>query len=268
MLCSDPNLHSSEAINQIILWVRQAGQISLRHFNHVSPQSKPDQTFVTQVDLEIQRFLAERIRATYPTHSLVGEEEESGHKNDQRSPIVWVIDPIDGTTAFVQGLPGWGISLGLLDQGEPCFGLFYMPLLNDMTYTNRWGEVYSKNRRLRQSVRRDWGEKSFLAISASAHRDFQINVHRTRAMGSIGASLVYTARGTAVGAFIPKAYLWDLVAGAAILNGVGGELRYISGRLVDYLVLADGRLAPEPIIAAHPDLQSELRDTIGPHRKP
>jgi fructose-1,6-bisphosphatase/inositol monophosphatase family enzyme len=84
-------------------------------------------------------------------------------------------------------------------------------------------------------------------------------------MGSISASLIYTARGAAVGTFIPRAHIWDLVAGAAILMGVGGELRDVSGRLVDYSELLDGRLAPEPIIAAHPDLQAELRNAIGSH---
>jgi fructose-1,6-bisphosphatase/inositol monophosphatase family enzyme len=74
--------------------------------------------------------------------------------------------------------------------------------------------------------------------------------------------LVYTARGIAAGAFIPQAYLWDLVAGVAILNRAGGEVRYLSGKMVDYQVLLDGRLTPEPIIACHPNLQAELRAAI------
>ena len=73
---------------------------------------------------------------------------------------------------------------------------------------------------------------------------------------------MYTARGTAVGAFIPKAHVWDLVAGAAILSHVGGDVRYLNGSSVDYLELLDGNLAPAPIIAAHPDMQAELRGLI------
>ncbi|MCB0211751.1 MAG: inositol monophosphatase, partial [Anaerolineae bacterium] len=66
---------------------------------------------------------------------------------------------------------------------------------------------------------------------------------------SIGASLIYTARGAATAAFIPKAYAWDLAAGALILQQAGGELRYLSGRGVDLEELLDGRLTPEPILA-------------------
>jgi myo-inositol-1(or 4)-monophosphatase len=230
-----------EATAQVIAWARQAGEIALRQFNNTSPQCKADSTFLTEADLEIERFLTERFQTAYPDHYLIGEE---GARNQQRqlSPNVWVIDPIDGTTAFVQGLPGWGISIGLLRHGQPCFGLYYMPLLDDMTYITSQGDVYYNKHNLAGTLRSDWDQRGFLAINATAHYEFQINLKRTRALGSISTNLVYTARGTATATFIPKAHLWDLVAGAAILTRVGGELRYLSGRSVNYLELLDGRL--------------------------
>lgn len=255
---------SAETIDQIITWIRRAGQIARQHFDHITPQLKPDQTFVTRADLEIERFLSGQIKATFPTHLVIGEEQAKDRRVES-APYVWAIDPIDGTTAFVQGLPGWGISLGLLHRGQPRLGFFYMPLLDDLTYTNHQGEVYCNARHLRQTIKRHIGIKDFLAVNASAHSEFKIDFPRTRALGSIGANLVYTARGTSAGAFIPKAHLWDLVAGAAILIGVGGELRYIDGRPADFLELLDGRLTPEPVIAGHPDLQAELRQMIKPY---
>ena len=63
---------------------------------------------------------------------------------------------------------------------------------------------------------------------------------------------------------IPKARVWDLVAGAAILAEAGGELRYLSGDRIDYLELVDGRLAREAVIAGHPDLLDELSSLIRP----
>lgn len=258
MLCSSPDLlNSPEFIPQITSWVRQAGLIALEHFKKVASKSKPDQTWVTLVDLEIEQFLRERIQKAFPTHQIRGEEEVWDTKS-QTVPHVWAIDPIDGTTAFVQGLPGWGISVGLLHDGQPCFGVFYMPLLDDLTYTTAEGEVYCNDQLLYQSVRREWGAKGFLAVSASAHHDFYIKIPRIRAMGSIGASLVYTARGAAGGALIPKAYLWDLVAGSAILMGAGGELCYLSGQPVNFLELLNGQPSSKPIVAAHHDLQIEL----------
>jgi myo-inositol-1(or 4)-monophosphatase len=238
----------------------------MRHFKYVSPQYKPDNSLITQADVEIEQFLVEEIRVAYPDHRLVGEEGGRVRSSSTASDYTWAIDPLDGTTAFAQGLPGWGIGIGVLNAGQPVFGLFYMPLLEDMTYTIS-DKVYCNQRNLRQTVLHDWSMKGFLALNTGAHHDFDINVRRTRAIGSVGANLVYTARGTATAAFIPRAYLWDLAAGAAILERAGGELCYLSGKPVDYSALLDGRLAPEPIIAGHPKVLAELQVAIRPRNQ-
>jgi len=258
-------VEATELAAEAIAWARQAGQIAMHYFNNVSASYKDDNSCLTQADLEIESFLTQQIRTAYPDHQLIGEEGGQSANGAPTSPYMWAIDPIDGTTAFVQGLPGWGISLGLLYNKQPIFGLFYMPLLNDLTYTNGSG-IYCNNNHLSQSVQPDWGRKGFLAVTAGSHHDFDINVLRSRALGSIGANLVYTARGTATAALIPKAYLWDLVAGASILNRVGGELRYLSGRKVNYDELFAGGLAPEPIIAGHPELLDKLQAEIRPRK--
>jgi myo-inositol-1(or 4)-monophosphatase len=253
-----------DAVHQVAGWVRQAGQIAMGYFGRVKPLAKADHSFLTQADLEIEGFLIERLGAAFPGYGLVSEE---GAVKGARPPAraYWILDPLDGTTAFVQGLPGWGISLGLLCEGQPRLGLFYMPLLDDLTYTNGSNGLYgSDGCHLAQAVRPGWEDKSFLAINASAHCEYAIAFRRTRALGSVGANLIYTARGAATAAFVSKARVWDLVAGAAILARSGGELRYLSGKKVHYLPLLDGRLAPEPIIAGHPKLLDELQQIIRP----
>ena len=104
MLISDLSLtHSLDEPGQLLEWAREAGQIALRHFKKVTPQVKPDQDFVTQGDLEIERFLTEKLRTVYQDHGLISEE---GTRVERLSPAsdIWVIDPLDGTTAFVHGL--------------------------------------------------------------------------------------------------------------------------------------------------------------------
>lgn len=255
-------LEPSQVVAQAITWTRQAGQIAMRHFSNVSVEYKPDNTLLTQADTEIEQFLVEQVQTAYPGHGLLAEEG-TRVQGVTFAPYTWVIDPLDGTTVFAQGLPGWGIAVALLYRARPVLGLFYMPLLDDLTYAVN-GQVYHNGGRLGQTLRSEWGRKGFLAVSAGTHHDFDIDAPRTRAIGSVGASLVYTARGSASAAFIPKAYLWDLAAGATILNQVGGRLCYLSGRPVDYGPLFDGRLAPEPIIAGHPALLAELQSAIRP----
>ena len=258
-----PLIHSPQAIAQVTTWVREAGRIAMRYFKRVSPQLKPDSSLCTRADTEIEQFLAAQIHSAYPDHGLIGEEG-ARLSAEGTSPYTWTIDPIDGTTAFVQGLPGWGIALGLLCAGQPVFGLFYMALLDDLTCSVAGG-VYEQAPH--QGIRPDWGHRGFLAVSSGAHYDFEIDAPRTRTLGSVGASLVYTARGSAMAAFIPKAYVWDLAAGGAILRQSGGELWYLSGKPVAYRSLLDGRLAPEPIIAGDPALLVELQRMILPRNK-
>jgi myo-inositol-1(or 4)-monophosphatase len=260
-----------QVTTQAIRWARQAGQIAMRYFRNVAVSYKQDNSLVTQADVEIEQYLMNKIRQAYPTHRFIGEEAmQSNGVNINRpldslpqTPYTWAIDPLDGTTAFVHGLPGWGISLGLLFYGQPIFGLFYMPLLDDLTYTTNDG-IICNGQYLHHSVQPDWGRKGFMAVSAGTHHDFELDILRMRALGSVSSSFVYTARGSAAAALIPKAYLWDLIAGACILNKAGGELRYISGKPVDFHALLNGQRAPEPILAGHPNMLAELQTAIKP----
>ena len=253
---------TSEVINQIVEWIKQAGEIALAEFENGKFSVKADKTFVTKADLEIEHFLTQKVKSAFPTHQIIGEER--GRAFDQlENEIVWTIDPIDGTTAFMQGLPGWGVAIGLLYCGQPKLGFYYMPLLDDLTYVNEFGHVICKDRTLSKcALRSNWEHKGFLALTTAAHSNFNINVKYLRALGSNMTNMVYTARGTAAATFIPKAYLWDLVAGAAILNGLGGELRYLDGRTVDFTKLLNCQLVPQPVIAGHPDILPSLVESI------
>jgi len=254
---------------QAVIWAHQAGQIAMGYFNNATVKIKADNSLQTKADVEIESYLVNQIHTHYPTHGLIGEEGTTYFNDDaitESSPYLWAIDPLDGTTTFVKGLPGWGISLGLLYHHQPVFGLFYMPLINDLTYATL-DTLHWNDNTLEQTILPDWGQKGFLAISAGAHHDFEIEVLRSRALGSVGASLTYTARGTASAALVPKAYLWDIVAGGCLINRAGGELRYLSGKPINYQTLLSGRLAPEPILAGHPNLLNQLQQAIQPRDK-
>lgn len=249
---------------QVHGWVSEAGRIARGYFNHVTAQFKPDHTLVTRADHEIEAFLAQRIRAAYPDHALIGEEGARA----RGTGYLWAVDPIDGTRAFVQGLPCWGTAIGVFYRGEPRWGLFYMPLLDDWTYTEGEDGVCCNGRDLCGAVRAEWDEQSFLAISSSAHYFYEIGVKRTRALGSVMAGAAYTARGSSLGGFFHRASIWDLAAGAAILQRAGAELQYLSGRAIDWGELADGRRAPEPVLAAHPSLMARLAQLIRRKQRP
>jgi len=247
---------SSVDINLVRRWAMEAGEIALARFQHVQPWLKSGDEWVTVAAGEIERLRVERIRAAYPGHRILGEEmgAQAGDADH-----LWALDPIDGTRAFVQGLPVWGISIGLLAQRRPAQAVFYLPFVREMYHADETGPAYWNDRALPPLQPRAWTSNDLLCVPADAHRRYEIAFSGvTRAMGSTAANIVYVARGSAVGALIGRVHVWDIAAALAILERVGGALCYLSGRPVEVAELLDGRTAPEPMLAAHPDLLPAL----------
>jgi len=111
---------------------QEAGRIALRYFRQPLDvvNKLGDGRFdpVTVADREIERFLSDAIRARFPDHGIVGEEHGSV---DGDSPWSWIIDPVDGTRAFISGVPAWGILLGLREHGRCVGGLVHQPYLEE-----------------------------------------------------------------------------------------------------------------------------------------
>ncbi|MCU0493727.1 MAG: inositol-phosphate phosphatase, partial [Chloroflexaceae bacterium] len=103
-------------IAEICAWARESGDIARGYFNNVARERKADTSVVTQADREIEAMLRVRLRERYPDHGVMGEEGGIGEIDRE---FVWSLDPLDGTAAFVAGLPLWCVSIGLLRRGEP-----------------------------------------------------------------------------------------------------------------------------------------------------
>ncbi len=115
--------------------VEAAGPIALKYFRSgTAVADKRSGGFfdpVTAADREIETFLRDAIAARFPGHGVVGEEH--GTKVG-REPLCWVIDPIDGTRAFISGMPAWGLMLGLVEHGEPQLGVVHQPFIGETFY--------------------------------------------------------------------------------------------------------------------------------------
>lgn len=110
------------------------GQQLILDFGTVQASEKADGSLVTQSDQWADQEIRTRIADTFPDHGVISEEAEHIFPN---TDWCWVIDPLDGTTNFARGIPIWGISLGLLYQGTPVFGLIHLPPLHQ-TFHGFW----------------------------------------------------------------------------------------------------------------------------------
>src|SRR5437899_7984333 len=143
-----------------------AGNLALRHFRHVASERKADRTLVTAADREVEAFLVAALRSRLPEAGILGEE---GTVHDGRGAYRIVLDPIDGTAAFVAGLPTWCICIGILRGDEPVAGVVHLPCVRE-TYSALRAEAWWNGSRLPPlAAATDPGGARFLVAHATAH---------------------------------------------------------------------------------------------------
>ena len=126
---------SRELLNFSVDIAREAGEITLRYFRKkFDTYRKANQTYVTEADLEAEKFLRRAIEERYPDDAILGEEQGAREGASGRR---WIVDPIDGTYSFVHGTPLYGVLIGVEVKGVPTVGVINMPALGEMVHAAR-----------------------------------------------------------------------------------------------------------------------------------
>lgn len=250
--------------DQIRRWAAEAGDIALHYFGHVDPEWKGVASPVTVADREIERLFKGRIHDAYPDHGVIGEE--FGAEMLDRD-YLWVIDPIDGTRAYVEGLPSWSITLALLHRRQPVFGLVYIPLYDDWTYTNG-DDVICNGEVVTDHLKTRWQEDSYVFWRSDAGSLYDLQFTRIMTLSSSASHLAYTARGASVATLTHDSYLWDIAAGAAFMAKQGGEIRFKSGQRLDFSAIDVHQPIRGLYAAGHPDVVRRLLPLATPRPAP
>lgn len=195
--------------------------------------------FATQADLDSEAKVIEVIRASFPEHNIIAEE--SG-RIDNSSEYSWAIDPIDGTIPFVDGLPFFGISIGLLKNNQPFLGVINMVAKGELFWAEE-GKGAFKNGKKIQVRNEDSLDQSTIALEwGHSARDWRIEKHFSPIIekvryayvfGSAVQSLTAIAEGKLDGSLI-RAYVWDFAAGAIIIKEAGGRFTDPMGNKPDF----------------------------------
>ena len=244
-------------INWLLQITEKAGEIALNHFGQTQGTLKPDSSWVTQADLDVETYLRSELEKARPSDDILGEE---GDNPPPTSDIVWAIDPIDGTRVFNHGLPVWGISIGALIEGIPTVGAILLPALGDIYYTD--GNTAHLNATQLTPPAPIIDANALLMVSEGAFDRCDVEYKgKVISLGSAAANLCYVARGSAVGA-IDQANIWDYAAGAAILGILDIPFTYLSGKKVDFTALYTQPAVPEPTLICPPQHFSTLQSGI------
>jgi len=249
--------------------LREAGELALalrevRERGQMAFALKADRTPVTAVDRQVEKLLIERIQARYPDHLILSEESglHPGNTQAGESEYAWALDPIDGTRAFASGLPVWGISAGVLRNGRPYAGSFYLPMTGELYSGTTEAAWYNRQRLPRLEGVDPFSPLAFLAVPSEFHLQFKVTAPRIRSMGSTAAHLAYVASGAAAGMLTRSTSLWDIAGVLPLAQAAGVELRYLSGRPFDPAELLGGESIHEPLLASHPAVFEVLRGWI------
>ncbi len=224
---------------------------------------KEDGSYVTEIDRDTEQFVRQRLAERYPHHEFLGEEFGGSALTD--APL-WAIDPIDGTTNMVNGIPFWGVSLGLTIGGEPAAGVFYMPCTGEMFSGVTGAGGFRNGKRLHAHAAAELHRETTLGFTSTALKVLPAHKleGRVRCLGSIAGDIAYTASGALSCIIGCHEGAWDMAATLCIAREAGCEMRYLSGEPVQFAdVLREGKTRG-PFAVAPPQTIDLLQALLQP----
>lgn len=203
---------------------KDAGNLLMDYFldKKTKPGIKNDLTLVTEADLAADKLITNTIQDQFADDGIISEEGQTLYHGQEYS---WVIDPLDGTTNFSQGLHYWGVSIAVLRAGIPAYGIIHFPAVSE-TFSARAGEgAFLNTQPLNLSAGDPRRDHAFFVHCSRMNQLYQSTIpYKTRSLGAAAYHLCSVAKGTAILAFESRTHLWDFAAGWLILIEAGGVI--------------------------------------------
>lgn len=243
--------------------VLEAGRKALTQFGNVAYEYKADHSLVTEVDRETERVIRDALKSAYPSFAFVGEE--SGWHGDPDQPV-WACDPIDGTTNYVFGLPFWGVSVGLIHRGVPLLGVVHLPRMEELFWGVRGEGAFCNGAPLLATDRDAVHVEDTVCLTSNASKTLNSEAvtGRIRALGSIAAELLYTARGNLCATIGLHEGIVDITAAFCICFEAGCGIRYLDGAPMDLEALLRAGRTTKHFAVAPPNLLNHFCSTLHP----
>ena len=209
----------SSNLNIMIKAAEKASKSVIRDFGEIEKlqvSKKGPYDFVTKTDRNVERILIEELSKTKKNFSFLSEEVGVISNKDKEN--IWIIDPIDGTTNFLHGIPHFAICIALQSNGEIVSGLIYDPIKDEMFFSEKNKGAFLNNQRLRVS------KKNLLedCLFSSNHEGVKFSNLNMRYSGCAALDLAYVASGRLDGYFHNKINIWDVAAGVLMVKEAGG----------------------------------------------
>ena len=215
---------ASANLNIMIKAARRAARGLLRDFGEVENlqvSSKSAGDFVSKADIKAEETIYEELSEARPNYGWIGEESEEKKGRDPTRK--WIVDPLDGTSNFLHGIPHWAISIGLEYKKEIITGVIYDPIKDEIFYAEKDSGAFFNNQRIRVSKKNEINDCLF-ATGGKFKTEPDIPYRKS---GCAALDMAYVASGRYDGYFQNGLNLWDIAAGIIILKEAGGVINKI-----------------------------------------
>ncbi len=257
---------NSPHINLINRACMKASKSLIRDFGEIENlqvSKKGPGDFVTSADKRTEKIIIEELQRAHPEYGIISEE--AGVINKSNNNNRWIIDPIDGTLNFLNGIPQFAISIGYEEQSEIKCGVIFNPITNEMFIAEKGCGAYLNNSRIRVSNKKKirdsilvtGGPKQESKIKEKIFSEYisiSKKVTNVRKFGSAALDMAYVACGRFDGYWQREINYWDIAAGILIIKEAGGFVEFFD----------DDKKFPlkKNILACNTNIHDELRQLI------
>lgn len=257
-------------LNVAIKAARRAGQIINRaslDVDLLQVNAKRTNDFVTEVDKAAEAAIIEILHDAYPEHAILAEESGATGRSDYQ----WIIDPLDGTTNFIHGMPHYSVSIALAHKGVMTQAVVFDPTLNELFTASRGRGAYLNDKRIRVSKRIKLSDAlvgtgfpyrmlDHIEAYLGMFREFLTKSAGVRRPGSAALDLAYVAAGRYDGFWEIGLAPWDIAAGWLLVVEAGGLVGDLTGEA--------RHLESGNIVAASPKIFAQMLQVIAPYITP
>ena len=234
---------------------RQAGAMALdlfRRRDQLVVEFKGVQDQVSAADREVERFIRRHIHEAFPADGFFGEED--GHEAVD-ADFVWVVDPIDGTACFVNGMYSWCVSIAVLYRGEPVIGVVFDPNAGDLFHARDGGGAFCGDAPIRVHAGQSLKD-GVLGVGTSFRVGVSDFIPFLKAVLHDGGMFIRNGSGALmIGYFEPHMNAWDALAGFVLVKEAGGKC--------NAFLENDGLLRGNAVIVANPIVWQRLAEHVG-----
>lgn len=260
------DMNNQQYLKIAVAAAKDSGKIFKQFFGkpkNIKMKNGDPRNLVTEIDHKIETQIRKLIFKHFPDHKIIGEEFGS-HKLS-KNDFVWIIDPVDGTTNYIQGVPICCISIGLWQNNTPLVGVVYNPIMGYLLTAAKGQGAFLNGKKIKVSDKKSlklafggfgWG-RNILKAQVNFPKLVPI-LHKIRTLGSATMEMCFVAMGTYDFQIQSEINVWDFAAGAVIINESGGRVTEPDGKKLSMhskaFVASNGRL--------HNQMIGELRKAV------